>query len=78
MMSKAFWIAESYQTKQIELLPEKKGKVCHPIQQNDGFKYLISPLNDRHYLTSMHVPSGIGGGVGKWSPCGWKPFSSAM
>jgi len=27
---------------------------------------------------SLMTWGGIGGGVGKWSPLGWKPFSSAI
>ena len=30
------------------------------------------------YSRARWIASGIGGGVGKWDPCGWKPFSSAI
>lgn len=30
------------------------------------------------YSSARWIASGIGGGVGRWSPCGWKPFSSAI
>ena len=29
------------------------------------------------YLRAFSINAGIGGGVGKWLPEGWKPFSSA-
>lgn len=30
------------------------------------------------YSRALKIYSGIGGGVGKWEPLGWYPFSSAV
>lgn len=42
-----------------------------------NIKYVIEYVIPK-YSRARWIASGIGGGVGKWAPCGWKPFSSAI
>lgn len=68
-------------TKQGKIFKENKNKSGVRISGNHfGWLYLnllpgcsVVAGSVAKYSRALCIAGGIGGGVGKWSPCGWKP-----